>query len=185
MRPLRASSNSLPQLILLIEKEVGVLKSKLIKVIYIALESSFSAKAPARTTRDLITLLKALDESKSVINERVLLSRAKFMKDFMQAQMVRLGTKAHAVGTQVELLKQFLAYLTGNIEEFKELGIFHEEWSLDRLSEAKGLIEVFVKRTSSLEEVLLFDGVASEFNRKYVASEFTLECGQIIELKIS
>ena len=89
MSPLRASSNSLPQLVILIEKEVGVLKSKLIKVIYIALESSFSAKTYARTTKDLITLLKALDESKSVISERVLLSRAKFMKDLMQAQMVR------------------------------------------------------------------------------------------------
>lgn len=66
----------------LVDKEVSVIRLKLVKVIYIKLESSFiSSKSNQRSTKELITLLKALNESKLNIDSTLLLSRAKFMKD--------------------------------------------------------------------------------------------------------
>ena len=66
----------------LVDKEVSVIRLKLVKVIHIKLESSFiSSKSNQRSTKELITLLKALNESKLNIDSTLLLSRAKFMKD--------------------------------------------------------------------------------------------------------
>ena len=52
----------------LIDKEVKVIKLKIIKVIYIQLESSFIQAQGKKSTKDLITLLRALSENKSLID---------------------------------------------------------------------------------------------------------------------
>lgn len=66
----------------MLDKEVRVIKSKLSKVIYIELESSFASQGKNRNTKELITLLKALGESNAAIHNRILHSRSKFLKDF-------------------------------------------------------------------------------------------------------
>jgi hypothetical protein len=66
-------------LVELIDKEITIIKAKIIKVIYIKLESSFMPGQ--KSTKDLFTLLRALGELKSQIDQRMMLSRAKYIKD--------------------------------------------------------------------------------------------------------
>ena len=74
----------------LLDKEMGILKSKLIKVIYIKLESSFISEKSTFQSSALLTLLKSLNESKCSIDEKLLLSRSKFLKDFVQSSIIKL-----------------------------------------------------------------------------------------------
>jgi esterase/lipase len=104
----------------LVDKEVAILKQKLVRVIYVKMESSGGTNvvkaANKRPTKELVTLLKALGEEKRFIDERLLLSRAKFMKDSVQTAMVRSGAKAQTFSIQTSILKQFLDLLVTNLE---------------------------------------------------------------------
>ena len=71
------------QIVVLVDKEVNSLRLKIIKTIVIQVESSFLGEKGKRSTKDLITMLRSLDESQSAIRQKILLARSKFLKDFV------------------------------------------------------------------------------------------------------
>ncbi len=149
----------------LIDKEVKVIKLKIIKVIYIQLESSFLQAQGKKSTKDLITLLRALAENKSLIDLRLLLSRAKFIKDQVQASVLKAGaSKLESVQTQTAITTQVLNYLKANIEEFTLFKLDYEEWLIDRLTEVRSIISVFVSKINKIADLVILQNCILSFN---------------------
>jgi hypothetical protein len=70
-----------------------------------------------------------------------MISRARFIKDQVQAQVLKAGsTRLENVQTQSTITTQVLKYLKLNIEEFVAFKFDYEEWLIDRLSEVRSII---------------------------------------------
>ena len=70
-----------------------------------------------------------------------MISRARFIKDQVQAQVLKAGsTRLENVQTQSTITTQVLKYLKLNIEEFVSFKFDYEEWLIDRLSEVRSII---------------------------------------------
>jgi len=123
----------------MIDKEVNIIKAKIIKVIYIQMESSFVPGHKA--TKDLFTLLRALGEPKTQIDQRMMLSRAKYIKDQVQSQIVKFtNNKLESTGNQCTLLNSILFHIKLNVDEFIALKFDYEEWLIDRLQEVRAIV---------------------------------------------
>ena len=93
------------------------------------------------STKDLISLLIELGEPKHQIDQILMISRARFIKDQVQAQVLKAGaTRLENVQTQSTITAQVLNYLKLNIEEFVAFKFDYEEWLIDRLSEIRSII---------------------------------------------
>ena len=143
----------------IVSKEVAVLRLKLIKVIYLKLESSFLGPVDGRTTKDMLTLLKALGEEN--IEATLFSSRSRFMRDHVQRAVVKNGGGVKIIGT----IEQFLSHLDNNMKEFSTLKIDGaDEWVLDRLTEARGLVNVYLQSADKLEDIKAIDSIVERFN---------------------
>lgn len=143
----------------IVSKEVAVLRLKLIKVIYLKLESSFLGPVDGRTTKDMLTLLRALGEEN--IEATLFSSRSRFMRDNVQRAVVKNGGGLKIIGT----IEQFLSHLDNNMEEFSTLKIDGaDEWVLDRLTEARGLVNVYLQSADKLEDIKAIDSIVERFN---------------------
>ena len=70
-----------------------------------------------------------------------MISRARFIKDQVQAQVLKAGsTRLENVQTQSTITTQVLKYLKLNIEEFVAFKFDYEEWLIDRLTEVRSII---------------------------------------------
>ncbi|TNV84297.1 hypothetical protein FGO68_gene8428 [Halteria grandinella] len=156
-------------LVSLVDKEITILRAKLIKAVYLSLERSFLPTS-LRKTKECFTLLKALGETKGQIESRLFDSRAKHLRDFMQKSMLKLKEKPIS-----EVLKEYLSLFTQNLNEFQELKVEYDEWMIDRVSEIREIIRIICKRAEKIEEVWTIDGHITK------AKIDGLEVGDIIE----
>jgi hypothetical protein len=70
-----------------------------------------------------------------------MISRARFIKDQVQAQVLKAGsTRLENVQTQSTITTQVLKFLKLNIEEFVAFKFDYEEWLIDRLTEVRSII---------------------------------------------
>lgn len=166
------------QLLSLLHKEVSILRVKLVKIIYVKLEASFLGLVDGRSTKDLITLLKALGEERQSIESTLLSSRAKHLRDQVQKAVAKEGGGLRIIG----LIERFLGHITGNMREFKSLRVEGaDEWLLDRLAEARGLVGVYLQSVQKVEEARDIDKVVARFNSE---SEETLDVSDLLELRL-
>ncbi|TNV73384.1 hypothetical protein FGO68_gene5218 [Halteria grandinella] len=156
-------------LVSFVDKEISILRAKLVKAVYLSLERSFLPTS-LRKTKECFTLLKALGETKGQIESRLFDSRAKHLRDFMQKSMLKLKEKLIS-----EVLKEYLNLLSQNLKEFEELKVEYDEWLIDRISEIREIIRVICKRPEKIEEVSTIDEHVTK------AKIDGLEVGDIIE----
>jgi len=129
-------------LISLLHKEVAILRVKLVNVIYSKLEASFLEQVDGRSTKELITLLKAIGEERLGIDTTLLSSRARFLRDHVQKAVAKEGGGLRLIG----IIERFLAHVNGNVREFNQMRVEGaDEWLLDRLTEGRGLVEVYLQ----------------------------------------
>jgi hypothetical protein len=125
------------QLLSLLHKEVAILRLKLVNVIYGKLESSFLGPVDGRSTKELITILKALGEERQSIESTLLSSRARYLRDYVQKAVAKEGGGLRLIA----LIERFLGQVKGNMREFNQMRIEGaDEWHLDRLTEGRGLV---------------------------------------------
>ena len=122
-------------------KEVAILRIKLVNVIYSKVEASFLGQVDGRSTKELITLLKALGEERQSIDSTLLSSRARYVRDHVQKGVAKEGGGLRLIG----IIERFLAHVNGNMREFTQMRVDGaDEWLLDRLTEGRGLVGVYL-----------------------------------------
>lgn len=147
-------------------------------VIYSKLEASFLGQVDGRSTKELITLLKAIGEERLGIDTTLLSSRARFVRDHVQKAVAKEGGGLRIIG----IIERYLAHVNGNVREFNQMRVEGaDEWLLDRLTEGRGLVEVYLQSVQKLEEVKDIDRVVSKFNSD---SDETLDIVDLVEQRL-
>lgn len=131
-----------PLIIALLRKEVKFLKLKLTKTLFMMLETSYLPRGEKfYTTQVLLQLVKMLGEKPARVNEILLRSRAKHLREYTQSKVME--TK------KIDpLLKPYLDSAMLIFKEFNDLGVPKEEcidWLYDRYSEVRKLIKALLK----------------------------------------
>ena len=79
----------------------------------------------------------------------------------MQRAVVKNGGGLKIIGT----IEQFLSHLDNNMKEFSTLKIDGaDEWVLDRLTEARDLVNVYLQSAEKLEDIKAIDSIVERFN---------------------
>jgi hypothetical protein len=91
-----------------------------------------------------------LGQSTPLIQHKLLISRARFLRDFIQRSMLKQQTFTSS-------LKMLLEYIRENLHEFERLQIDSQEWFIDRVFEVRGLIQAYCNHATRLEEIWMVD----------------------------
>jgi hypothetical protein len=65
------------------------------------------------------------------------------------------ASKLESVQTQTVITTQVLNYLKANIEEFTLFKLDYEEWLIDRLTEVRSIISVFVSKINKIADLVI------------------------------
>eukprot|EP00347_Sterkiella_histriomuscorum_P017607 403348693 len=198
-----------PSIVTLVDKEIGIIRQKLVKTIYISLEKSFLIDQKLkRSTKDLITILRAVNESHESIGSNILICRAKFLRDQLQKKILILSqsgnlalqqqqptsskqqnSQANKSQSQGNLRQEFLILkneivenqfknLKLNLQEFKNHNIQADYWLIQRYEEVRDLIKL-VLNNASIAEMLEIDSIIYEFNLQNSNSSDSKKCESI------
>ena len=79
--------------------------------------------------------------------------------------MLKAGaSKLESVQTQTAITTQVLNYLKANIEEFSLFKLDYEEWLIDRLTEVRSIISVFVSKINKIADLVILQNCILSFN---------------------
>lgn len=72
-----------------------------------------------------------------------------------------------------------------NVEEFITFKLDYEEWLIDRLSEVRSIIQVFVQHLFKIADLVTLQNCIQSFNMINSDLQHSLECGDLFEARLS